>query len=232
MVSLGDITDDGWWHTCGGTLLSSQIILTAGHCCGGLKYASIGGVDKKNLQQTLEVEDQVPHPEFSGDPLYYNDLCLVKVKGQFNLCEEMVKKSLINDKIPLKTGYSLALGGWGNVEPETVGELFPEFLQYTIQEFITLEECNKTITELQKNYPKESDMPLGEGKLCTLPPKNTSACHGDSGSGLIMTPGLVAGIVSGGTGDCNIDEQWPNVYTDVSYFSNWIKATMNDLEDN
>ena len=55
----------------------------------------------------------------------------------------MVKKSLINDKIPLKTGYSLALGGWGNVEPETVGELFPEFLQYTIQEFITLKKCNK-----------------------------------------------------------------------------------------
>ena len=95
---------------------------------------------------------------------------------------------MINDQIPLKTGYSLALGGWGNVEPETVGELYPEFLQYTIQEFITLEECNKTITELQKNYPKESEMPLGEGKLCTLPPKNTSACHGDSGSGLIMTP--------------------------------------------
>ena len=47
----------------------------------------------------------------------------------------------------------------------------------------------------------------------------------------IFLQGLVAGIVSGGTGDCNIDEQWPNVYTDVMYFRNWIKATMNDLED-
>ena len=98
---------------------------------------------------------------------------------------------MINDQIPLKTGYSLALGGWGDIEPETVGiqnSRDPEFLQYTIQEFITLEECNKTITELQKKYPKEDEMPLAEGKLCTLPPKYTSACHGDSGSGLIMTP--------------------------------------------
>ena len=95
---------------------------------------------------------------------------------------------MINDQIPLKTGYSLALGGWGNVEPETVGELYPEFLQYTIQEFITLEECNKTITELQKKYPKESDMPLAEGKLCTIPTKHTETCHGDSGSGLFMAP--------------------------------------------
>ena len=98
---------------------------------------------------------------------------------------------MINDQIPLKTGYSLALGGWGDIEPETVGiqnSRDPEFLQYTIQEFITLEECNKTITELQKKYPKENEMPLAEGKLCTLPPKYTSACHGDSGSGLIVTP--------------------------------------------
>ena len=86
MVSLS-INDsmDYWDHDCGGTLLSSQIILTAGHCCAipgkfpGPKYAGIGGVDVKNLQQTLEVEDQVPHPEFSGPPLFYNDLCLVKV---------------------------------------------------------------------------------------------------------------------------------------------------------
>ena len=44
--------------------------------------------------------------------------------------------------------------------------------------------------------------------------------------------GLVAGIMSGGTHDCTIDEQWPDVYTDVFYFRDWIKATMNELEDN
>ena len=95
---------------------------------------------------------------------------------------------MINDEIPLKSGYSLALGGWGNLVPMTVGKVAPEFLQYTIQEFITLEECNKTITELLQKYPAESEMPLAEGKLCTQPPKTTSACHGDSGSGLIITP--------------------------------------------
>ena len=44
--------------------------------------------------------------------------------------------------------------------------------------------------------------------------------------------GLVAGIVSGGTVDCTIDAQWPDVYTDVFYFRNWIKATMKELEEN
>jgi len=238
MVSLS-INDsmDYWDHDCGGTLLSSQIILTAGHCCKDPdpvphlpKYAGIGGVDVKNLQQRLEVENLVPHPN--------GDLCLVKVKGEFDLCEDLVRTSLINDKFPLKSGYSLALGGWGNLVPETVGDIYPQFLQYTIQEFITLKECNKTVTALLQEDPdEEKHFPLEyltEGYLCTIPLKDMveSGCHGDSGSGLIMAPGLVAGIVSSGTDDCNINQKWPNVYTDVFYYRDWIKLTMNELQDN
>ena len=101
---------------------------------------------------------------------------------------------MINDKIPLKSGYSLALGGWGNTVPMTAGRMLPDLLQYTIQEFITLEECSKTVTRLNQENPDEADMALAEaisspeGRLCTLPPKTTSGCRGDSGSGLIMAP--------------------------------------------
>ena len=117
-----------------------------------------------------------------------------QVKGEFNLCEDQVKTSLINDKFPLKSGYSLALGGWGNLVPWNVGKIISQFLQYTIQEFITLKECNKTVTTLLQEDPdEEKHFPLEyltEGYLCTIPPKDMveSGCKGDSGSGLIMAP--------------------------------------------
>ena len=113
-----------------------------------------------------------------------------QVKGEFNLCEDQVKTSLINDKFPLKSGYSLALGGWGNLVPWNVGKIIPQFLQYTIQEFITLKECNETVTALLQNDPNEWYPELTRGHLCTIPPKYMveSGCHGDSGSGLIMAP--------------------------------------------
>ena len=123
-------------------------------------------------------------------PLLFFSNIFSQVKGEFNLCEDQVKTSMINDKIPLKSGYSLALGGWGNLVPETVGDIYPQFLQYTIQKFITLEECNETVTALLQNDPHEVFPKLTDGFLCTLPTKHMveTACHADSGSGLILAP--------------------------------------------
>lgn len=123
-------------------------------------------------------------------PLLFSNI-FSQVKGEFNLCADLVKTSMINDKIPLKSGYSLATGGWGSLVPTTGGIILPEFLQFTIQTFITLEECNKTVTELLKKYPEKVndwEITLEEGQLCTIPTKHTETCKGDSGSGLIMAP--------------------------------------------
>ena len=62
-------------------------------------------------------------------------------------------------------------------------EVYPDVLQYTIQEFVSLEECPDKFAALSN-----VTIPLFEGQFCTLPPSGTSACDGDSGSGLFVAP--------------------------------------------
>ena len=81
--------------------------------------------------------------------------------------------------------------------------------QSTYKTFLTIFLVCKQ--ELGKHNVKESMMCQGE--------EGKDSCQGDSG-GPLTCSGMLCGIVSWGTG-CGWDK-YPGVYTEVSYFVDWI----------
>ncbi|XP_070697711.1 hyaluronan-binding protein 2-like [Pempheris klunzingeri] len=209
-------------HTCGGVLIESCWVLTAGHCIeqGKEMQAVMGGLSldaEGPTTQTIKVEEAIVHENYKETPVaVYNDIALLRLSGTNGVCAnetQFVKTACLPDaQLPDMTQCKIS--GWGATEESRYGS--NHLLEANVL-LISQKKCSD-----RSVYGKVINITM----FCAgYLQGGVDSCQGDSGGPLTCKQNdtnVVYGLVSWGD-QCGKKNK-PGVYTRVTHFLNWIKS--------
>ena len=215
-------------HRCGGAVISSEWIATAGHCVEDLALQSIrirvGEYDFSSISEPYPYIERaarrkVVHPKYNFYT-YENDLALVQLDQPIQFPPHIAPICLPPDNIDL-LGKNATVTGWGRLNE---GGTLPTILQEVRVPIVSNDKCK--------------DMFLNAGRPEYIPDiflcagyeeGGRDSCQGDSGGPLQVRGDdgkwFLAGIISWGIGCA--EQNLPGVCTRISRFKLWIQTTMN-----
>nr|QJE50402.1 trypsin [Diaphanosoma celebensis] len=208
----------GYSQSCGGSILSASVILNAAHCVSGANVANMRIVAGEHslstvsgLEQNRDVASYKMHESYSSST-FQNDISLIFLSAPLDLSVPSASAiGLPAQGQQTSAGTPLIVSGWGTTS--SGGSISDELRRVEVPA-VSDDDCNSS-------YGAGSIYP---SMICAgVPQGGVDSCQGDSGGPLFTeNPFVQIGIVSWGYG-CAV-AGYPGVYTEVSYFVDWINA--------
>nr|XP_036668888.1 trypsin delta-like [Drosophila suzukii]XP_036669252.1 trypsin delta-like [Drosophila suzukii]XP_036669508.1 trypsin delta-like [Drosophila suzukii] len=196
-------------HSCGGSIYSEYIIVTAAHCLqsvsasvlqvrAGSSYWNSGGVVSK-------VASFKNHEGYNANTMV-NDIAIIRLSTALSFSSTIKAIGLASSNPA--NGAAASVSGWGT---QSYGSSsLPSQLQYVNVNIVSQAACSSS----SYGYGNE----IRSTMICAAS-SGKDACQGDSG-GPLVSGGLLVGVVSWGYG-CAYSN-YPGVYADVAALRSWV----------
>ncbi|CAB3368343.1 Hypothetical predicted protein [Cloeon dipterum] len=197
------------FHWCGGSIIGSNVVLTAAHCQGNWGAESLRVVSGtiNSDSGTIHKVSQIINHEAYDELTHANDIALWKIEGEFVWDNQTRPVDLPPQGLETPEGSVLTISGFRSVSSN------PEPLQKIEIPVVSFEACNATYT---------GQVPTGQ--LCAgVPEQGLSSCQGDEGGPLFLGT-QIRGIASWGS-NCGFQAS-PGVYLEVAAYRDWILANI------
>jgi len=203
---------------CGGSLVSPNRVVTAGHCCDGQSASRLGvRVCSQHLyeddpgQADIAVAAVHNHENYDSWTIE-NDICVLDLAEDADVssdCPGVIDLPDEGQEYPAGTMCTVA--GWGTTSEG--GSLARQLMKVDVPVW-TVEDC--------RDVYGQND--IADGMICAgYEEGGKDSCQGDSGGPLMCGHGL-DGIVSWGYGCAQ--PGFPGVYTKTVYFLSWLQSHM------
>jgi hypothetical protein len=219
LAFISDTTEEEGFR-CTGTVVASNLILTAGHCAENIETGIVdepggytvvtGNVDRGAAsRQVSGVSQVVVYPGFAPS-LLYDDAALLVLSTPTTA--PVIPLWTASNAGTLEAGRAAQIVGWGQEYFEQ--ESLPETLKWADTAIQSPEWCGHHALDFYE-----------QGELCAIDPPSyaTGACHGDSGGPLLASSaeGLVeVGITSHIYGECFTTD--PTIFTRTDILVSWV----------
>ncbi|XP_055628746.1 trypsin 5G1-like [Toxorhynchites rutilus septentrionalis] len=198
-------------HTCGGALISSRWVLTAGHCASSsntpLLGLRVGSTDRNSGGQLLKLKRVVQHPNYNPTIIDY-DFALLELQEDVTFNERVGMVSLPEQDEVVEDGAQCRVSGWGSTQNSQESS---RYLRAADVPSVNQETCQAAYTYFGEITARMICAGYKQG--------GKDACQGDSGGPLVSDQKLV-GIVSWGFGCARAG--YPGVYARVASVRQWV----------
>merc|ERR1712179_99031 len=206
------------WHFCGASIYNENYAICAGHCVDSLDMNNPTGLlvvagehdrsTDEGTEQTVELSKIIQHEGYNANTIS-NDISLLKFATPLTM-DDYVQGIALPEAGHTASGECI-VSGWGTTSESGSS---PDLLMKVSVPIVTDDECRDAYGQSE----------IEDSMICAgVPEGGKDSCQGDSGGPFACSETgstYLAGVVSWGYGCAR--PSYPGVYTEVSYFVDWI----------